>query len=178
MKKPLASLAFAALAALCAFGAWTLSRRHAEPKVPPLALGASAPDFTLADLAGKTYSLSRYRGQVVLVNFWATWCPSCRDELPALEGLFHKYNAKGLVILAPSVDEDGRKALLPFLASHDVSYPVLLCDPKTAGAYQIFGLPTSFLIDAQGRLARVYAGPLALPEAENDILQELNRRNS
>ncbi len=178
MKKYLASLAVAALAIALAAVSWKVHEGGEAPATPALAIGAPAPGFELADLAGKTYSLAHYRGKVVLLNFWATWCPACREELPDLNKIAAGMKGRDFVLLAPSVDEDGRRALMPFLARTEVDYPVLLCDAKTASAYQIYGLPASFLIAPDGRLVQSYLGPLAPEQVENDILKELPRRNS
>jgi peroxiredoxin len=109
-------------------------------------------DFTLHDLRGKAWTLSELRGKVVLVNFWATWCPPCRKEMPDLEALYRRFQAQGLVILAIS-DEKASK-VEPFVAERKVTYPVLL-DPgdRVNMLYRIYGIPKSFIYDRQGRLA-------------------------
>lgn len=111
----------------------------------------AAADFTLSDLAGKQWHLRELRGQVVLVNFWATWCPPCRKEMPDLEALFKKYQKKGFVVLALS-DEDSAK-VSGLLQTERFSFPVLL-DPGGAAArtFGIDGIPKSFLFDREGKL--------------------------
>ena len=108
--------------------------------------------FTLRDLSGTKWDLRSLRGKVVLVNFWATWCPPCRKELPDLEALYERFGSRGLVVLAIS-DEDSAK-VAPFVAEHKLTYPVLL-DPgrKVNEAFQIDGIPKSFVYDRQGNLA-------------------------
>jgi peroxiredoxin len=108
-------------------------------------------DFTLADLEGKTWHLGNLRGKVVLVNFWATWCPPCRKEMPDLEALYEKYNDQGFVVLAIS-DEEAAK-VTPFLAERKIGYPVLL-DPgrKVHELFQVEGIPKSFVYDREGKL--------------------------
>jgi peroxiredoxin len=100
---------------------------------------------------GKTYSLDALRGKIVLLNFWATWCPPCRKEMPDMEALYRRFRQKGLVVLAVS-DED-RETVAGFLAKQNYMFPVLL-DPgrKTAGAFSVEGIPKSFIFDAQGQL--------------------------
>jgi peroxiredoxin len=145
----------------------------------PAACGApagsrQAPDLVLPDLAGKTVSLAAYRGKPVLVNFWATWCPSCREEMPALEGLFRRSGGKFSVI-GVSMDEN-LAAVPPFVKEHAVTFPILLADQKVSADYAVRGLPTAYLIDADGRISRRWVGALDVPAVENDILALLNRR--
>ena len=107
-------------------------------------------DFTLTDLKGKPWTLQALHGKVVLVNFWATWCPPCRKEMPDLEALYRKFKGQGLVILAIS-DEDQNR-VRPFLAHHQVTYPILL-DPgrKVNELFQVEGIPRSFLYNRDGK---------------------------
>ncbi len=108
-------------------------------------------DFTLTDLQGKTWTLKELRGKVVLVNFWATWCPPCRKEIPDLEKLYSHFKDQGFVVLAIS-DEDESK-VAPFIAQEKASYPVLL-DPghKINDLFQVDGIPKSFVYDRTGKL--------------------------
>jgi peroxiredoxin len=108
-------------------------------------------DFTLTDVHGRPWTLKSLQGKVVLVNFWATWCPPCRKEMPDLETLYKRFKDEGLVVLAIS-DEDAGK-VSPFLAKTDVTYPVLL-DPgrKVNELFQIEGIPKSFVYDRGGKL--------------------------
>ena len=108
-------------------------------------------DFTLAELGGKTWTLKEQRGKVVLLNFWATWCPPCRKEMPDLETLYRQFKDRGLVILAVS-DEDAGK-VRPFIAEQKVTYPILL-DPgrKVNELFQIEGIPKTFVYDRNGKL--------------------------
>jgi peroxiredoxin len=108
-------------------------------------------DFTLYDLQGKQWSLRDLHGKVVLVNFWATWCPPCRKEMPDLQALYDKYKDQGFVVLSIS-DEDAAK-VAPFIAERKITYPVLL-DPgrKVNDAFIVDGIPKSFVYDREGRL--------------------------
>lgn len=172
-KLPPVALA-AAVLALAAFAAWRLAFSPAA-EAPAAAVGAPAPDFTLSDLAGQRVTLSKFKGRPVLLNFWATWCQSCEQELPDLKALQAKLKPEGLVILAPSVDEAGKKAVFPFVARFELTFPVLYADPNTARAYGVRGLPTSWLVAPDGTLAKKYVGPLAFAEVENDILRLIRR---
>ncbi|MGA7795971.1 MAG: TlpA disulfide reductase family protein [Candidatus Acidiferrales bacterium] len=108
-------------------------------------------DFTLTELGGKTWTLKEQRGKVVVLNFWATWCPPCRKEMPDLETLYQQFKDQGLVILAISDEEAGK--VQPFIAQQKVTYPVLL-DPgrKVNELFQIEGIPKTFVYDRNGKL--------------------------
>ena len=108
-------------------------------------------DFTLTDLAGKTWTLSALRGKVVLVNFWATWCPPCRAEIPDLDTLYSRFSNQGLIVLGIS-DEEATK-VAPFVRQHAISYPILLDSSKAAKeAFKVRGIPKSFIFDRSGKL--------------------------
>jgi len=108
-------------------------------------------DFTLTDLQHKTWTLSQMRGEVVLVNFWATWCPPCRKEMPDLEALYERFKDQKLVILAISDEESGKVS--PFIADRKITYPVLLDpDSKVHKQFEVEGIPKSFVYDREGKL--------------------------
>jgi thiol-disulfide isomerase/thioredoxin len=108
-------------------------------------------DFTLADLQGQIWHLKNLHDKIVLVNFWATWCPPCRKEMPDLQALYEKYKDQGLVVLA--IDDEEVAKVTPFLAERKISYPVLL-DPgrKVHELFQIEGIPKSFVYDREGKM--------------------------
>ena len=108
-------------------------------------------DFTLTDLQGKSWNLRDLRGKVVLVNFWATWCPPCRKEMPDLEMLYNKFKDQGFVVLAISDEESAKVA--PFISERKISYPVLL-DPgrKVNDAFIVDGIPKSFVYNREGKM--------------------------
>jgi peroxiredoxin len=108
-------------------------------------------DFTLTDLQGKSWHLRDLKGEVILVNFWATWCPPCRKEMPDLQALYDKYKDQGFVVLSIS-DEEAVK-VSPFISERRITYPVLL-DPgrKVNEAFVVEGIPKSFVYDRQGKL--------------------------
>ena len=163
------------LALFIALAAWFWS----APPGGQLRVLDPAPDFRLADPAGHVVSLSDFKGRVLLLDFWATWCRTCEEEAPVLSRLYRRYRDQGLAILAPSVDKGGRRALLAYGAGHDIPYQVVLADARTAEAYGVTGLPVHVLIDAQGRVAKRILGPVDPAALENDILRllpEPNRR--
>jgi peroxiredoxin len=108
-------------------------------------------DFTLSDLQGKAWHLRDLSGKVVLVNFWATWCPPCRKEMPDLQALYDRFKEKGFVVLSISDEETAKVS--PFIAEHKISYPVLL-DPgrKINDEFIVEGIPKSFVYDREGKL--------------------------
>jgi peroxiredoxin len=108
-------------------------------------------DFTLSDLQGNRWHLQELKGKVVLVNFWATWCPPCRKEMPDLQALYDKYKDQGFMVVSIS-DEEAAK-VEPFIAERKITYPVLL-DPgrKVNGLFQVEGIPKSFVYDREGKL--------------------------
>ena len=110
-----------------------------------------APDFTLTDMDGQQVSLSQFRGKVVILNFWATWCPPCREEMPSMEKLYRDYKDKGLVMLAVNVDDNGRKAVEKMLHKTPYTFPILLDNKQVAQkTYGVFRFPESFIIDRNG----------------------------
>lgn len=110
-----------------------------------------APDFTLPDLNGKQISLSDYKGKVVLLNFWATWCPPCRLEMPTIEQAYQKYKTKGFEVVAVSVDAGPKSAIQHFLQELDLSFQVLLDpDMDTLRTFRSSALSTTVVIDRRG----------------------------
>ena len=111
-----------------------------------------APDFALKDIDGKVHHLSDYRGKIVMVNFWATWCPPCRLELPSMEKLWQATQHKDVIMLAINIGEDA-DTIFTFTADYPVTFPLLMDrDSSVISKYPVLGLPTSFVIDPKGRI--------------------------
>ena len=119
-----------------------------------------AEEFAVPTPNGQSIRLADYRGRVVLLNFWATWCPPCQAEMPAMERLYQGFKDRGFVLLAISVDADGGSVVKPFLQERKFTYPIGL-DPKMAlaGRYGVRALPSSFLVDKRGTLVALAMGP-------------------
>jgi len=114
-----------------------------------------APDFSLERLSDKKQSsLSDYRGKVVLLNFWATWCSPCREEMPAMQQVWERYRSDGFEIIAVAADWRGRKNVAPFIEEHGFEYPILLDpDGEVRNRYEVVGLPMSYLIGRDGKIS-------------------------
>lgn len=136
-------------------------------------VGSKAPDFTLSDLNGQSVSLSDYRGKVVFLNFWATWCPPCREEMPAMERLHESMGDKDFAILAVNVEKGNRQAVENFINSGPYSFKVLL-DPKSKAqsAYRVYRFPETFLIDKNGKILEHFLG--ARDWSSTEFLKYLN----
>lgn len=123
-----------------------------------------APDFTLQTIEGHSIRLSELRGQAILINLWATWCPPCRAEMPAIQKMYEEYKDMGFVVLAINVsNQDNPTAIQPFIQEFHLSFPILL-DPsgEASRLYELRSLPSSFFIDKQGMIKEiVIGGPMA-----------------
>jgi len=135
-----------------------------------------APDFAVPLQGGKVFRLSAARGKVVFINFWATWCPPCREELPTMEQLWRQHRDDPFVLLAVSIDAEPT-AVGPFVAQHGFTFPVGL-DPamQLAAAYRVRGLPASFILDREGRMAALALGPRVWDsDAANALIEGMVR---
>jgi peroxiredoxin len=127
----------------------------------PIKIGLAAPDFRFPGLDGKTVGLSDYRGKVVLVNIWATWCPSCVDEMPSMQKLYQKLQGEDFEILAVSIDSLGEMVVAPFMQKYKLTFPALIDSAGTIRrSYGTTGVPESFIIDKNGILVKKIIGPL------------------
>jgi len=131
---------------------------------------ASAAGFSVRDMAGKVHRLSDYKGQWVLVNFWATWCPPCREEIPELSALYNRHRNKDLEVLGIAMDYRNPQQVRRFANSMDITYPVVLGDREIAAQIgPVSGLPTTYLYNPQGKLSAYHVGPLTEAEVERYI---------
>ncbi|MCP2519925.1 TlpA family protein disulfide reductase [Candidatus Aminicenantes bacterium AC-335-A11] len=132
-----------------------------------------APDFTLQDINGNLVRLSDFRGKIIILNFWATWCPPCRKEIPIFIKLYKKYKDEGLVIIGISLDRGGKEVVIPFVKKYGINYPVLIGTSEVEEAYGgIRGIPTTFIIDKEGKIRKKHIGLPMNPEEffENEFL--------
>jgi peroxiredoxin len=135
---------------------WFRTPHPAEVK--PLAQRAVLPDFSLPAIQGGKWNLREHAGKVVLLNFWATWCPPCRAETPELAALYNRYRTRGLEIAGISLDENPRDVVPEFVRRYEVRYPILLPPADFTLANYVESLPTTLILDRGGRIAGSWIG--------------------
>jgi thiol-disulfide isomerase/thioredoxin len=145
--------------------------------------GPPAPDVTLKDLDGKDVSIAQYKGKVVLVNFWATWCDPCRFEIPWLIDMQQKYGAKGFTVLGVAMDDEGRSVVAPFVdkerfevngGKSQMNYPIVIGNDAAADKFGgLLGYPTSVLIGRDGKQIKRITGLISYEEMSKTIESEL-----
>jgi len=142
----------------------------------PVRVNYPAPELSLTDVQGNLSSLNDYRGQVVLVNLWATWCPPCKEEMPALEAFYHKYQKDGFTVVAIN-DGDPTPDVIQFVEDYGLTFPVWL-DPEyiaTEQAFKTLNLPSSFVIDREGTIVLSWVGGIdrkALEKYVSPVIKE------
>jgi thiol-disulfide isomerase/thioredoxin len=157
--------AAAALAVLC------LAPTARAASNAPLSTGAAAPSFQLESLEGKSVNLADYKGQVVLLNFWASWCGPCRKEMPILDQLHKQYHNKGFTLVGVNVEPDSAAAVA-WLKATPVTFPILFdTESKVSSLYEVAGMPNTVIIDRKGLVRYIHRGYSA--GAENDYLNQI-----
>lgn len=151
---------FSLLIALCLVAAACSNKDSKSSGESSADLNSAAPDFTLVDISGRNVSLSDYKGKVVLLEFWATWCPPCKASVPAMTALYNKYEQKGFVVVGLSMDtdSDAMEKVRQFAALHSIAYPVLLANETTPKQYNVMSIPTSFLVGKDGKIVDIFRG--------------------
>jgi peroxiredoxin len=140
-------------------------------------IGKSAPDFTLTDLAGRSWKLSELKGRVVFLNFWASWCPPCRSEVPSIEKLKKHFNPRDLQVVTVSLDSSPPR-LQKFLSEEKVTFPVLIGGDEVSRLYKVRGIPTTFIINKRGVIvaretgARDWMAPAEIASFKKLILEK------
>ena len=142
---------------------------HRSETLRPPAKRAVMPALTLRQLDGESWSSTERRGEVMLVNFWATWCPPCRQETPDLVALQKRYGSRGFTVVGISMDTNADEVVPDFVRKFKVNYPTLVPAPGSALADAIDSLPTSFLVDRNGRVANSFIGQISTEELAGQI---------
>ena len=171
----LSAVLFCALALGCFFAFRSSSTRTAKAEsVRPASERKPAPEFALKDADGRTVRLSDYKGKVVLLNFWATWCGPCRMEVPWLIEMQRDNKDRGFEVLGVSMDDNGWEDVKPFLAEMKINYRVMIGNDETAQDYGgVESLPTTFLIDRDGKIAVVHVGLTSKKDIQDGVEQLL-----
>jgi peroxiredoxin len=135
--------------------------------------GQTPPDFKLPDSTGASIRLSDYKGKVVLLNFWATWCHGCKTEIPWFMEFAATYKDRGLVVLGVALDDDGWKPVRPYIAEKKINYAVVVGSPALAAQYGVEPMPMTYLIDRRGKVAATHIGMVDKDTTEKEIVQML-----
>lgn len=176
MRRLLAAIATLAATATATAPGDASAAAASEAAAPAEQRSALAPDFTRPDLSGRTLRLSDYRGKVVLLNFWATWCVPCLTEIPRFSQWQSQYGSRGLQVLGVSMDDDARPAAAAY-RRYRLAYPVAMGDAALGELYGgVLGLPLSYIIDPAGRIVARYQGEADLAGMERRIVGLLAAR--
>jgi peroxiredoxin len=158
--------------AVMAFGvvafAWHFGTRQSGG-IRPVGERRVMPELVMAQLDGGTWRMVDHRGQVVLVNYWATWCEPCWEETPGLIRLSRELGAQGLAVVGVAIDEGGREKVKKFVDEFHVPYPVTLPERMSQMEFGMAGVPTTILVDKQGRVAKTYTGAVRQTDFKTDV---------
>jgi peroxiredoxin len=136
--------------------------------------GDGAPDFSLEAVGGSQVNLSDLEGQVRLIDFWATWCAPCREEIPMFKELYAAYGSRGFTILA--ISDESLDAVSDFVESHDIPYPNLVDPGEVSEEYGVLALPSAYLVDRDGKVIETFVGPKPREVLEGKIVELLERQ--
>jgi len=151
----------------------------AKVTVKPDSQRKAAPEFSLKDVDGRNVTLADYKGKVVLLNFWATWCGPCKIEIPWFVDFEQKYKDRGFAVLGVAMDDDGWKIVKPYLSESKINYRVVMGDDSVATMYGgVDSLPTTFILDKDGKIASTHVGLVSKSDYENEIIQLLETQRS
>jgi len=152
---------------------WPVALHHTAQAIlesRQVKVGRTPPDFVLKDAAGRPLRLYGYKGKVVVLNFWATWCGPCKTEIPWFIQFEKEYQTRGFTVLGVSMDEDGWKVINPYVAEHKINYPIVLANEEINELYGgIEALPTTLLIGRDGKVAFLHAGLISREDYEKEI---------
>jgi thiol-disulfide isomerase/thioredoxin len=173
-KMKVVSMAFSIIAILIAIASLNRNRSIASG-TGQIEQAVPAPSWQLQDLNGKTVHSSDFKGKVVILDFWATWCPPCRAEIPGLVALQKQYGNQGLAVIGASVDEGGADMVGEAAQKLGINYPIVLADDNVQRAFGgITAIPATFIIDREGRIVKSHLGLVDKDEFENEIKPLLN----
>lgn len=133
------------------------------------AVDRPAPAFTLSDISGNSVASSQFLGKPTVINFFATWCPPCREEIPGFVEVHNKYRSEGFELIGISLDTDTRKTLPQFLVQNGIGYRILLGDTATVRAYGVSPIPTTFFIGKDGKIRKVHIGYMDKASFEQEV---------
>jgi peroxiredoxin len=177
LKSLILTLVFACLIGLALYTSQN-ENKEAKKQTPAaqntgLKPGSMAPDFSLRTLDGKQISLKKYRGKKVILNFWATWCPPCREEMPEMQKFYQDYKQKGVEILAVNLEysETKPEKIRDFVKEYELAFPVPLDEKNTTGKqFRAVSIPTSYFIDEKGIITKVHIGPMDYKFMKKEII--------
>ncbi len=161
---------WAFIAAIVVLGAMGWYRATSQAgDIAPASERKTMPDLALDQLGGGQWTMANHRGQVVLVNYWATWCGPCREEIPGLSNLARELRPEGLAVVGVSIDKGPRAKVQAFVDAMQVPYPVAFPSPLSQMEWGMTGIPTTILIDRHGRVAKSYVGAVREADFRADV---------